>query len=118
MQVFPNWCTHLDEHPGDCGCAGPPPSLPLPAVFVNFSKNEEGNLDYGVLECPPEAVQAWYIYHVPCSASSREKIAVLEMYQIMADRTNAARAGAAKAKPPKHRYRVLKGMELSIPRLT
>ena len=106
-QVFPNWCTHLDEQPGDCGCAGPPPSLPLPATFVNFTLNEEGHLDHGVLECPKEAVQGWFIYHVPCSASSREKIAVLEMVQTLADRVNAARSDQNR-RPLKHRSRVLK----------
>ena len=78
-QKFPNWCTHLEEVPGDCGCAGPPPSEALQATFVNFTLNELGHLDHGVLQCPQEATDQWLMYHVPCSASSREKTAVIEM---------------------------------------
>lgn len=79
VQKFPNWCTHLEEVPGDCGCAGPPPSEALQATFVNFTHNELGHLDHGVLQCPQEATDQWLMYHVPCSASSREKTAVIEM---------------------------------------
>ena len=115
MQVFPNWCTHLDTEPGDCGCSGPPPSRPRQATFVNFTLNEEGALDHGVLECPLDAVQGWFIYHVPCSASGREKIAVLEMVQNMADRLNSARSkqGPQAHHKLKHRSRVLKQLPLA-----
>ena len=51
----------------------------LQATFVEFIHNELGHLDKGVLECPAEATERWIMYHVPCSASSREKTAVIEM---------------------------------------
>ena len=75
-QMFPNFCM------GECGCKG---KERRPAEAIAWTHDAQGTA-HGRLVCKMDAVKDWLIFHSPCT---QDKLPVIDMYQDLANRTQA-----------------------------